>query len=76
MGVFKEVRGVISPCEALLASLEHQSFSDHEYETINDLTQRIEKEAILHQFHYCAPALKRPTNLIAVRTRKSDHGSL
>ena len=55
MRVAKEVRDVICACEALLASLERQSFSDHEYDSISDLTQRIEKEAILYQLHYCAP---------------------
>ena len=55
MGASKEVRDVLCACEALLASLERQSFREHEYETIIDLTQRIEKEAILYQLHYCAP---------------------
>ena len=55
MGVSKEVRDVLCACEALLANLEQQSFSDHEYETISDLAQRMEKEAILSQLHYCAP---------------------
>ena len=55
MGVSKEARAVICACEALLANLEQQSFSDHEYETISDLTQRIERETIVYQLHYCAP---------------------
>jgi len=56
MGASEKFRDVISACEALLASLEQESFSDHEYETISDLTLKIEKEAILHQLHYCAPS--------------------
>ena len=54
MGVSREVKDGICACEALLARLKRQSLSDHEYEAMSGLTQRIEKEAILHQLHCCA----------------------
>jgi hypothetical protein len=64
MRASKEVSDVICACEALLATLE----------SISDLSQRIEKEAILYQLHYYTPCSEASTNSMG-GYQEFDHGN-